>query len=119
MDHARAIRVFTSCLRCGLFEPSDFRVEMFGLSKDELMHLQDGFSVYDCSCYFERDRQKILGLMEAGAGAGIRGFNETIKIIVETLALRQSRRMSRFIMDKRESRESRSSSLASESSYAA
>ena len=74
--------VFTSCLSCGLFEKSDVRVERIGLADARLVELAGAFSMRNCTCYRDGDKQTILGVVETGAGDGVMGFNTAVRTLV-------------------------------------
>ena len=76
--------VFTSCLSCGLFVESEVQVERIGLDDAQLAELANGFSIRDCRCYREGDKQTILGVVETGAGDGILGFNSAVRMHVNS-----------------------------------
>lgn len=76
--------VFTSCRSCGLFEKTDVQVERIALDDAQLAELADDFSMRNCRCYRDGDKQTILGVVETGAGDGILGFNSAVRTLVNS-----------------------------------
>tara|TARA_B100000768_G_C11224823_1_gene352250 strand:- start:42 stop:1037 length:996 start_codon:yes stop_codon:yes gene_type:complete len=76
--------VFTSCLSCGLFGKTDVQVERIALDDAQLAELANDFSIRNCRCYRDGDKQTILGVVETGAGDGILGFNSAVRMLINS-----------------------------------